>query len=71
MKCAAIGCKRKVRVTPFDEPPKNAPAQHHLCYKHGWWYAYTHQATYAHTCATVFPLWSAGDIAVWLEWWGF
>lgn len=68
-RCAAIGCKRKVRATPFDVVPKAGLAQH-LCYRHGWWYACSNQSEYVHTCLVAFPPWSAADIAVWLAWCG-
>lgn len=68
-RCAARGCKRRVRKPAFDVPREQQPPQH-LCYPHSWWYANSHQSEYVHMSNAGFPVWSAGDIATWLSWIG-
>lgn len=63
MKCAAMGCRR--RCHSLTEKALTG-----LCYKHNWWYGSTPQADYAYRCTTVFPLWSAEDVMIWLTWCG-
>lgn len=60
--CAAINCKRHVRDCPL--PGTNV--KQHLCYRHGWWYASTHQDEYLNFSNVKFPVWTAPDIAIWL-----
>lgn len=62
-RCAVRGCKRRVCSVGDNPNP-------HLCYKHGWWYAMSSQHDYKHLCEAEFPVWSPGDIYLWLVWTG-
>lgn len=63
-RCAVRGCKRFVKKLEHAEV---APG---LCYRHGWWYNLSSQVDYEHRCTPMFPAFTAGDVAVWLEWCG-
>ena len=62
--CAFRGCKRKVWCRSYGGFPTR------MCYRHNFWYVSCHQSEYAFRCTTVFPVFSAEDVMIWLEWIG-